>query len=238
MNTARAPIKLTQQRAMNSWGPRPRNIGHAAILDQTPMREDLPEHRVLERSLLNEIFNQLAIAVIIVSRKQRIVHSNAAALELLADGTILSSVRGVLIANDVRNHRRLRRAIQTCDLEAKLLPFETDSDHATAATVLPLSSGFRGAFEKCTAVFVHTCSFFDEGWANSLAAIFRLTGAEGRVLSALLEGLSLSDIARRHQISINTVRSQLQRLFAKTNTKRQSDLIRVASAAIPLVRNA
>jgi predicted ArsR family transcriptional regulator len=49
--------------------------------------------------------------------------------------------------------------------------------------------------------------------------------------------MSLSDIATRHQISINTVRTHLQHLFEKTNTKRQSELIRIASAAIPPIRN-
>ena len=56
------------------------------------------------------------------------------------------------------------------------------------------------------------------------------------MLSALLEGLSLPDTAARYQISVNTVRWHLKRLFEKTNTNRQSDQIRVASAAIPPIR--
>jgi DNA-binding CsgD family transcriptional regulator len=73
---------------------------------------------------------------------------------------------------------------------------------------------------------------------TTLVSAFGLTGAEGRVLSALLEGLSLADIATRFQISINTVRWHLKRLFEKTNTKRQGDLIRFASSAVPQVRSA
>jgi DNA-binding CsgD family transcriptional regulator len=40
----------------------------------------------------------------------------------------------------------------------------------------------------------------------------------------------------RHQITVNTVRWHLKQLFEKTNTRRQSDLIRIASAAIAPVR--
>jgi hypothetical protein len=35
---------------------------------------------------------------------------------------------------------------------------------------------------------------------------------------------------------VNTVRWHLKRLFEKTNTKRQSDLIRLASSAISQIR--
>jgi DNA-binding CsgD family transcriptional regulator len=239
MNTAHAAIRLGP--AVKPWPPRLRNSpGEPAIvLDQTPTMADLLEQPALECSWLTEVLNHLAIAVIIVDPKQRIVRANAAAAELLAEGKILNSVRGVLAANDVRNQEGLRRALRAPQPDAKSLRLETDDKRATVATVLPLSSGPHGASEQQphAAIFVHSRPSFDEGLASTLATTFGLTGAEGRVLSALLEGLSLSDIATRHQISINTVRSHLQRLFEKTNTKRQSDLIRIASAAIPPIRN-
>jgi DNA-binding CsgD family transcriptional regulator len=238
MNTAHASIRLGP--AVKPWRPRLRNSpGEPAIvLDQTPTTADLLKQTALERNWLTEVLNHLAIAVIIVDAKQRIVHANAAAAELLAEGKILSSVRGVLTANDARNQEGLRRAIRAPQPDARSLRLETDDKRVTVATVLPLSSGPHGACEQPhAAIFVHRRPSFDEGLASTLATTFGLTGAEGRVLSALLEGLSLSDIATRHQISINTVRSHLQRLFEKTNTKRQSDLIGIASAAIPPIRN-
>ena len=206
-------------------------------MDQTPAI-DLLQQRALQRISLTEVLNHLAIAVIIVDPNQRIVLSNAAAVELLAEGKTLRSIRGVLAANNTGNQERLRHAIRARDPDTKSLRLEADIERITVATVLPLSSGLCAAYnEPHAAIFVHTRPSFDEGLASTLATTFGLTGAEGRVLSALLEGLSLSGIAKRYQISINTVRSQLQRLFEKTNTKRQSDLIRIASAAIPPLRS-
>jgi DNA-binding CsgD family transcriptional regulator len=85
---------------------------------------------------------------------------------------------------------------------------------------------------------VHHQPTFDEGLATTLTTAFRLTGAEARVLAGLLEGLNVSEVAERYNISANTVRTQLQKLFAKTNTNRQSDLVRVVSSALPPIRQA
>jgi DNA-binding CsgD family transcriptional regulator len=249
MNTGHAAIRFGQAHAntptlsdgvaMKSWGPRLQNNSgeRETVPDQTPTMADLLEQRTLERNSLTEVLNHLAIAVIIVDRKQRIVHSNAAAVELLAEGSIVRSIRGVLTANYARNQERLRRAIRAPEPDAKSLRLESDNRRVTVATVLPLSSGLYAVYRgPHTAIFVHRQPSFDEGLARTLATTFGLTGAEARVLSALLEGLSLSDIASRQQVSKNTIRSHLQHLFEKTNTRRQSDLVRIASAAIPPIR--
>jgi DNA-binding CsgD family transcriptional regulator len=239
MSSAHVALGLEQTHALKTWDSRPRNDPgeRPTILDQTA-EIDLLQQRALERISLTEVLNHLSVAVIIVDQNQRIVLSNTAAAELLALGNILSSVHGVLTAIDSRNQPKLRRAIRAPEQDAKSLRFETDDKRVTVATVLPLSNSPRAVSKELhAAIFVHSRPSFDEGLASALATTFGLTAAEGRVLSALLEGLSLSDIAMRYQISINTVRSQLQRLFEKTDTRRQSDLIRIASAAIPPIRN-
>jgi DNA-binding CsgD family transcriptional regulator len=70
----------------------------------------------------------------------------------------------------------------------------------------------------------------------TLGAAFRFTKAESRVMTGLLEGLQISEIAQRFGVSINTVRTQIQRLFDKTGTKRQSDLVRIVSSSLPPIR--
>jgi DNA-binding CsgD family transcriptional regulator len=201
---------------------------------------DLLEQRTVERDSLAEVLNHLAAPVIMVDPKQRIVHTNVSGQEFLAEGKTLSSVRGVLTASDPRNQEGLRRVTQTPDLDTKSLALEGDEGRFTVATVLPLTSGLRGTYGKplsaSAAVFVHNQPSFDDGLVTTLATAFGLTGAEARVLSALLEGLSLADTAARFQISVNTVRWHLKRLFEKTSTKRQGDLIRLASSSIPQVR--
>jgi len=200
---------------------------------------DLLGQGTLECNPLVEILNHLAVAVIVVDPQLRIVHVNVAARELLSEGCLLSSVRGALTANDARNHEVLRRVIREPDSDTRLVFLETER-RVTIATVLPLRNSLHekyGEWDSASAaVFVHSQPSFDKGMANTLGTAFRLTGMETRVLSALVEGLNLPAIATRHQISVNTVRWHLKQLFEKTNTRRQSDLIRIASAAIAPVR--
>jgi DNA-binding CsgD family transcriptional regulator len=60
-----------------------------------------------------------------------------------------------------------------------------------------------------------------------LRRIYGLTPVEGEVASRIAKGLSLADISEDLATSIHTVRGHLKQLFAKTDTHRQADLVRV-----------
>jgi DNA-binding CsgD family transcriptional regulator len=62
---------------------------------------------------------------------------------------------------------------------------------------------------------------------------FGLTPCEARVAAALSAGMTPSEIARHHGISMGTVRSQLKSIFVKTGTKRQPELIAVLARLLP-----
>jgi DNA-binding CsgD family transcriptional regulator len=59
-----------------------------------------------------------------------------------------------------------------------------------------------------------------------LAKLYGFSAAEGQLAGALLAGDCIQDYARRTGVSINTARSQLKSIFAKTGHARQSALIR------------
>jgi DNA-binding CsgD family transcriptional regulator len=201
---------------------------------------DLLELRTIERDSLAEALDRLAVAVILVDPKQRIVHQNAAAGDILADGRPLAATHGILTTENEESRHELRQAVQEPNLDLKSIPLEARDGRILVATILPLTSGIRQACAKpltaSAAVFVHHQPSFDGGLIATLTSGFRLTGAEARVLAGLLEGLSISAIAQRFSISANTVKTHLQKVFAKTQTKRQSDLMRIVSAALPPVR--
>lgn len=66
--------------------------------------------------------------------------------------------------------------------------------------------------------------------------VFGLSAAETRVAMALLDGENVDLLAERLCISRNTARTHLRRLFAKTATSRQADLVRVLLGAHPPLR--
>jgi len=71
---------------------------------------------------------------------------------------------------------------------------------------------------------------------EAFARLHRLTGAELRVLLALAQGLGAREAADLLGIGEPTVRTHLQHMFAKTQTLRQADLLRLLQTSTPAVR--
>jgi DNA-binding CsgD family transcriptional regulator len=63
--------------------------------------------------------------------------------------------------------------------------------------------------------------------SDLLGVVFNLTPAEGRASRLLAEGLSPKEISSRLGIQYDTVRKQLQSIYRKTATNRQSELMRL-----------
>ena len=61
-----------------------------------------------------------------------------------------------------------------------------------------------------------------------MLAGYRLTRAEMRLASALVEGSQLKDIALRFDVSVNTLKVQRRSLYRKIGATRHFDLMRLA----------
>jgi DNA-binding CsgD family transcriptional regulator len=67
------------------------------------------------------------------------------------------------------------------------------------------------------------------------AALGKLTPAETEIASALVAGLSVTQIAENRETSLHTIRTQLKTLSAKLRCNSQADIIRLAAATrLPL----
>lgn len=65
--------------------------------------------------------------------------------------------------------------------------------------------------------------------AERVAAQFRLTPAEKRVLEGIVSGARPAEIAASAGVALETVRSQLKAIYGKTGTNRQAELVRLAT---------
>lgn len=63
--------------------------------------------------------------------------------------------------------------------------------------------------------------------ARILRDLYGLSAAEAELLSMLVQGNSVSEIADLRRVSIETIRSQLKRLMSKMEVSRQADLVRL-----------
>lgn len=62
---------------------------------------------------------------------------------------------------------------------------------------------------------------------DQLRRLYGLTPAESKLATALAAGKSLGDVAQEFHISKYTVRAQLRQIFAKTDTHRQAELVKL-----------
>ena len=79
------------------------------------------------------------------------------------------------------------------------------------------------------AVFVRKAQIETPAAPEVIAKHYGLTPSELRVLLAVFESGGVSDIAEMLGISESTAKTHLRRLFEKTGTKRQSDLVKVVA---------
>jgi DNA-binding CsgD family transcriptional regulator len=117
------------------------------------------------------------------------------------------------------------------------LPISTPGETPAVAYVLPLTAGTaRAAFRPArTAVFVSTTISTTPIPVTVLMTLFDLTPAEARVLLTIGRGAGATATLQALGIGENTLKTHLNRIYAKTGASRQSDLVKlVADIGAPL----
>jgi len=83
---------------------------------------------------------------------------------------------------------------------------------------------------RCAVVFVGEPHTAPRLRGEILRELYRLTAAEARLANCLLEGNDLRGAAEQMSIKWATARFHLKRVFAKTGTRRQTELMRLMLA--------
>jgi DNA-binding CsgD family transcriptional regulator/PAS domain-containing protein len=94
--------------------------------------------------------------------------------------------------------------------------------------VLPLPEMSRQSIKvQCALVFICDPAAAPRPRSEALRALYALTPAEARLADLLLQGLDVAQAAQQLHTTLATTRFQLKRVQAKTNTHRQSELIKL-----------
>jgi DNA-binding CsgD family transcriptional regulator len=186
-----------------------------------------------QRDAFAAMADAFADGALLVGMNGLVVHASAKAQVLLdaSDGP-LRLERGRLRARDPAADRRLQalfaRRGGTARLgEPAVIPLPCGSSSASKRlkllpTALPgglfalIGSGYVAVIERPAPA---------GDAVERAAARYALTRAECELLGELVSGHALVDSAARLDRSLNTVRNQLQAIFAKTGTHRQAELV-------------
>ena len=189
-----------------------------------------------EAATFNNTLDGLSAGIFLVDAGCRIVHANTAGDEILRAGDFLRSVNGQLLARDVQFNRTLREVfadtIDALGAKGTALPLTAHDGERYLMHVLPLTSAARsltGITYKAVAALVVRKGALESSCGELIARMFELTPAELRVLLAIVEVGGVPETAVALGVAETTVKTHLHRVFAKTGTRRQADLVKLAA---------
>lgn len=177
-------------------------------------------------------FELVAAGVFVIDGEGRLIYANPAALEMMLAG---KSVR-------TAGEGRLRLSGESgkpVDLEPLIRDLlerggETQFGLARKEAVHPLSVTMRRLDDRDRiVVFVTDPQRVDPPSAAVIGQVLRLTRSEAALVHQLALGLSVTEAAEACELSVQSARTYLKRIYQKTRTNRQSDLMRLVYSAFP-----
>lgn len=209
---------------------------------------DVLDIRALRSDMLEQTLDALETGVYLTARDGRVVYMNETATRQVRCGRSVQIVNDRLTPTDARTRAALSGVIERAgrgrvdvELQSHTMAIPDALGAGYVATCLPVESGQRSA---AVAPYAATCAVFMQDPVQApllpgeaFARLHGLTGGELRVLLALAEGQSGKEAAVALGISEATLRSHLQRIFAKTGATRQAELLQLFRNAAPPVHS-
>ena len=204
-------------------------------------------HEQAQTACFSDILDGLSSGMILVDTHGRIVHANAAGNAIVEAADFLRSVFGRLVVNDPPTNAALREILiaagagdAVLGTKGIALPLTAQDGECHVAHVLPLGAGApaRAGVPRMVTAAVLICKATLETPSSPevIGRAYQLTPAELRVLLGIVNIGGIPEIATALGVADCTIRTHVGRLFDKTGTGRQADLVKlVAGFFTPLV---
>jgi DNA-binding CsgD family transcriptional regulator len=201
------------------------------------LRERLGQMDIQQQAMF-QAMETISLGVLLAAEDGRVLFANHAGEEILRHAFGLREHGGRLQATypganaELQNHIRsaARASLGRSSDAGGLLRLPRAGHNPLSLSIYPFMAPHlsNGGTVPAALVFVSAPEQQVTPSRDALAQMYRLTGAEARLFEALLVGERLQDYAERSSLSLQTVKTQLARLFDKTGHARQTDLVRDA----------
>ena len=190
----------------------------------------------------------IQLGIVLLDLEGCVYHVNSAARRVLEVEDGLRLVDGALCASDARETEELQRRIKgvngngngngevaTCEVASVTRPSLRRSLDVLVARLhtgklLPA----RGT--PAVVVFISDPVLRPRGYEEILQRIYGLTRAEAKLTLCVIQGIGLTSAAKQLGIQLSTARSQVQKVYQKTGTGRQAELVNLLMHGALLIR--
>ena len=189
----------------------------------------------LEAQVSPAAFNLLPLGIVVVDKYAKVEFLNDRAAKLIAqkDGLLINA-NGILRAAGANLTSALHQAIANACISGNVgaedvaLSLSRTSDKRDLSVFVTSSrSGDTAHQERQAMIFVTDPEHPVEPSEKVMREMFDLTHAEARLVRALMRESELKDAAEAANITLQTARSYLKRIFEKTGTSRQAQLVKL-----------
>jgi DNA-binding CsgD family transcriptional regulator/PAS domain-containing protein len=211
------------------------------LLPHLQRAQDIHRHLAgsrIQQEIQSTLLDRLEVGAVLFGPDGSILLANRSAERTFAEKDGLGVCRGGLRADDTDESARLGALISAV--------LRTGNGHGSdpggamtvsrrsgrrgyqvLVTPLPLSAPRPGHPSAAAAVFVNDPERSVGGIGHLLRGYYGLTPAEADLAALLVDGRSLEEAADLMGVTRNTARVHMKRVFTKTETRRQGELIRL-----------
>lgn len=239
-----AALNINRTARQEQFGPRERAILEALHPHLIRAYRLTQKFAALEqhKAQFADVLDRSPFGLFMVDEHSRIRHVNRQGETLLASDCGLRVRHGVLTLSDPKEARMLAALIaaaasrtnaaagsMTLHPPSRSAPIAVTTAPARATRYSEFGEGVRAV------VFMSDAETTLGASERRLRETFGLTDAEARVALALFEGATPAEAAETFGVSVSTIRSQLAKVLQKTDSRRQSDLIRLLMRTMAVV---
>jgi len=189
-------------------------------------------------STTHAILQALSAGVCVVSAEKRALLCNRIALRILDDGSYvcLRKDNSLLCPSSDQHNYDLQQALDLCvsekfdptDRVGNLIVF---SNQVQSTDLLLFVEPFYdpSTGQQCSLITFLEQKKHSSASVAQMRSLYGLTQAEAEICRLVIQGMTGKEIARRRNVSYETVKSQVRSVLSKTKCKRRTELIKLCS---------
>jgi DNA-binding CsgD family transcriptional regulator len=198
----------------------------------------------LENNAYIKAIDQLAFGVVILNERGHVIRVNETASRMMKESQLLRVVGNHLQAGEPEHEIQVANAIKAilgtngAASAAGSLKISAEQPSRSLYMLLkPIqeTTPEPGGPPAGVAIFLSVDKLQHNVSIEAFAKLYHISRAEMALVTELLDGASIIEASATLGISENTARVQLRSVFTKTDTHRQTDLIRLVLTSLAII---